>query len=106
MASLAVLGNLIYDAQTILEIISEETMQQPSIVEYVAPQAREQGARETTRKHILEVLTLRLQFDATQTFKPSLEEIDDLQRLEQLFSIAMRVETPADFTQALNENDA
>ena len=104
LGGLAVLGNLVYDAQTILEIISEETMQQPSIVEYVAPQAREQGARETTRKHILEVLTLRLQFDATQTFKPSLEAIDDLQRLEQLHRAAILAESPEDFTQALNEN--
>ena len=32
LGGLAVLGNLVYDAQTILEIISEETMQQPSIV--------------------------------------------------------------------------
>ena len=105
LGSLAVLGNLVYDAQTILEIISEETMQQPSIVEYVAPQAREQGARETTRKHILEVLTLRLQFDAVQTFKPMLEAIDDLQRLEQLFGVAIKVESVEDFTQALNESD-
>ena len=36
-------------------------MQQPSIVEFVAPQAREQGAQEATQKRILEVLTLRLQ---------------------------------------------
>ena len=79
-------------------------MQQPPIVEYVAPQAREQGAKETTRKHILEVLTLQLQFNAAQTFKSTLEAIDDLQRLEQLFSTAMRVETPNDFAQALNEN--
>ena len=105
LGSLAILGNLVYDAQTILEIISEETMQQPSIVEYVAPQAREQGARETTRKHILEVLTLRLQFDAVQTFKPMLEAIDDLQRLEQLFGVAIKVESVEDFTQALNESD-
>ena len=104
LGSLVVLGNLIYDPQTILDIISEETMQQPSIVEYVAPQAHEQGARETTRKHILEVLTLRLQFDATQTFKPSLEAIDDLQRLDQLHRAAILAETPEDFTRALNES--
>lgn len=103
LGSLAVLGNLVYDAQTILEIISEETMQQPSIVEYVAPQAREQGARETTRKHILEVLTLRLQFDAAQIFKPKLEVIEDLQCLEQLHRAAILAESPEDFTQALNE---
>ena len=108
LGSLAVLGNLIYDAQTILEIISEETMQQPSIVEYVAPQAREQGiqqgARESTRKHILEVLALRLQPEVAQTFKPTLEAIDDLQRLEYLHRAAILAENAEDFKQALNEN--
>jgi hypothetical protein len=108
LGSLAVLGNLVYDAQTILEIISEETMQQSSIAEYLAPEAHEQGiqqgAQETTRKHILGVLTRRFQFDAAQTFKSTLDAIDDLQRLEQLFDAAMQVETPEDFTQALNEN--
>ena len=108
LGSLVVLGNLVYDSQTILDIISEETMQQPSIAEYVAPQAREQGiqqgAQEATRKHILEVLTLRLQFDAVQTFKPSLEAIEDLQRLEMLHRAAILAESPEDFTQALNEN--
>ena len=113
LGSLAVLGNLVYDAQTILEIISEETMQQSSIAEYLAPEAHEQGiqqgiqqgVQETTRKHILEALTLRLQPETAQTFKPTLEAIDDLQRLEQLFHVAMQVETPEDFKQALSEND-
>ena len=113
LGSLAVLGNLVYDSQTILDIILEETMQQPSIIEYVAPQAHEQGVqrgiqqgrRESTRKHILEVLTLRLQPETAQTFKPTLEAIDDLQRLEQLFRAAMQAETPEDFKQALSEND-
>ena len=107
LGSLVVLGNLIYDPQTILDIISEETMQQPSIVEYVAPQAREQGIqqglRESTRKHILEALTLRLQSDVAETFKPVLEAIDDLQRLEQLLRAAILAESPEDFTQALTE---
>ena len=112
LGSLAVLGNLIYDAQTVLEIISEETMQQSSIAEYLAPEAREQGiqqgiqqgAQETTRKHILGILTRRFQFDASQVFKSTLDTIEDLQRLEHLFDAAMQVETPEDFTQALSEN--
>ena len=83
-------------------------MQQPSIVEYVAPQAREQGiqqgAQETTRENILETLAFRLEPEAAQAFKPALESIDDLQRLKQLFRAAMRVETSEDFTQALNAN--
>ena len=87
-------------------------MQQPPIVEYLKKKAYEQGfqqgfqqgAQKTSRKCILKVLKFRFQFDAAQTFKSTLDAIDDLQRLEQLFSVAMRVETPADFTQALNEN--
>ena len=82
-------------------------MQQPSIVEYLAPKAHEQGvqqgARENARENILEVLALRLQHNAAETFKPSLEAIDDLQRLKQLFRAAMQVENPEDFTQALKE---
>ncbi|RKU11062.1 hypothetical protein C6501_13050 [Candidatus Poribacteria bacterium] len=83
-------------------------MQQPPIVEYVAPQAREQGiqqgAKETTRKHILQVLTQRLQLDATQTIKPILDEIEDIHHLDHLFNTAMQVDTAEDFMQALNEN--
>ncbi len=105
LGSLAVLGNLIYDAQTILEIISEETMQQPSIVEYVAPQAREQGAQETTRENILEILAFQLQPEVAETFKSDLESIKDLQRLKQLFRTALRVESPEEFTQALKEKN-
>ncbi|MDE0484841.1 MAG: hypothetical protein OXI67_19860 [Candidatus Poribacteria bacterium] len=105
LGSLAVLGNLVYDSQTILDIISEETMQHPPIVEYVAPQARERGRKETTRENILEILAFRLQPEVEQTFRPALEAIDDLQRLKQLFQAAMRVETPEEFTQALNENN-
>ena len=84
-------------------------MQQPSIVEFVAPQAREQGiqqgAQETTRKLILATLAFRLEPEVVQTFKPVLDAIDDLLRLEQLFNAAMQVETPDEFTQALNENN-
>ena len=84
-------------------------MQQPSIVEFVAPQAREQGiqqgAQETTRKLILATLAFRLEPEVVQTFKPVLDAIDDLQHLEQLFNAAMQVETPEDFTKALNENN-
>ncbi len=79
-------------------------MQHPPIVEYVAPQARERGRQESTRENILEILAFRLQTEVEQTFRPALEAIDDLQRLKQLFRIAMQVETLQEFTQALNEN--
>ncbi len=128
LGSMVVLGNLVYDVQTIIDIISEETMQHPQIVEYVAPQAhergrqkgikqgiqqgrqqgiqqgRQQGSQETMRELILETLTLRLQIKTVPTLRPTLEEIDDLPRLKQLFHVAMQVETLEEFTQALNDN--
>ena len=78
-------------------------MQHPPIVEYVAPQAREIGRQQATREIILETLALRLKTEDAQNLKSALEKIDDLQRLKQLFRIAMQVETLQEFTQALNE---
>ena len=103
--SLAILGNLIFDSQTILDIISEETMQHPSITEYTAPIAREQGIKHSTRKHILEVLEVRLGDDIAQTFKTTVESIDEMQRLELLFSAAIQVENADEFRQILSEHD-
>ena len=105
LGSLAVLGNLVYDAQTILEIISEETMQQSSIAEYLAPEAHQQGAQETIRENILETLAFQLQPEVAETFKSDLESINDLQRLKQLFRTALRVETVKDFANALDANN-
>ncbi len=79
-------------------------MQQPSIIEYWTEQARQQSARESTRKHIFEVLALRLQPDTAQTFKPVLEAIDDLQHLEQLHRAAILAENVEDFQRALDAN--
>ena len=84
-------------------------MQQSSIAEYLAPEAHEQGiqqgAQETIRENIREILAIRLQPDAAETFKPTLEAIDDLQRLKQLHRAAILAESPEDFTQALNEKN-
>ena len=60
--------------------------------------------RGTTSKFILATLAFRLEPEVVQTFKPVLDAIDDLQHLEQLFNAAMQVETPEDFTKALDEN--
>ena len=79
-------------------------MQQPSIIEYWTEQARQQSAIESTRKHIFEVLALRLQPDTAHTFKPAFEAIDDLQHLEQLHRAAILAENVEDFQRALEAN--
>ena len=109
---LAVLGNLVYEAETISNIILEETMHQPSIIKYwtekAAAEAREQGlqqgVRENTREKILETLELRLQPDAARLFKPILDQIDDLSRLNELFRAAIQADSPEAFRQVLEAN--
>ena len=80
-------------------------MHQPSIVEYLAEEAHQQGARKTAREDILEALALRLQPDTAETFKPTIEAIEDLQRLKQLHRDAVLADTLEDFTQALKSNE-
>lgn len=112
LGSLAILGNLVYEPETILNIILEETMQQPSIIKYFAEEAHQQGvqqgvqqgAREKAREDILEALALRLQPDTAETFKPTLDAIEDLQRLKALHRAAVMADTLEDFTQVLGSN--
>ena len=91
-------------------------MQQSNIIEYWTEKAAaeahqqglerglEQGMKERAREDILEALELRLQSDATSTFKPILETIEDPQRLRQLHRAAILAESPEDFRRALASN--
>ena len=65
----------------------------------------EKAATEARQQGIFEVLTLRLPSDAALRFKPALEEIDDLQRLEALLRTAALANTPEDFEQVLEETE-
>ncbi len=112
LGALAILGNLVYESELISNIIQEETMQQPNIIEYWTEKATaeahqqglQQGLKERALEDILEVLELRLQPDAARTFKPVLEAIDDSQRLKQLHRAALLAESAEDFRQALEAN--
>ncbi len=112
-AGIAVLGNLAYEHQTILDIISEETMHESPLVQYLTEKATaealqqgiQQGVKERALEDILEVLQLRLQPDAANSFKPELDAIDDLQRLKQLHRSAILANTPEDFREALESTE-
>ena len=101
---LAVLGNLVYESELISNIIQEETMQQPNIIEYWTEKATAEARQQNTREHILEALALRLQPDTANLFKPTLEAIDDIQRLNQLHRAAILAESAEDFQRALESN--
>jgi hypothetical protein len=108
LAGMAVLGNLVYEHHLILDIISEVTMHESTLVQYLTEEAHQQGIQQGVKtralEDILEVLELRLQPDSAHAFKPELETIDDLDRLKQLHRAAVLAETPEDFRKALESN--
>ena len=118
LGSLAVLGNLVYESEVISNILLEETMQHPNIIQYWTEKATaeahqqgleqglKQGIKEQALEDILEALALRLQPEAARTFKPVLETISDSQRLKQLLRAAISAESPEDFRRALESNRA
>ena len=91
---MAVLGNLIYDKEHILDIVRRLTMHEAPIVQYFAAAV--------CRKHILKVLELRLHPEATRDFQSTLEAIDDAQGLDELLSAAVLADTLEDFQNALD----
>ncbi len=88
-------------------------MQHASIVEHMAPQAHElgkaegieQGKAEGTRKHILEILEIQFGDDTAQDFKPTIESIYDLQRLEKLFRAALQAKNKDEFKKSINDTN-
>ena len=70
------------------------------IVQYVGAQA----ANERAREYILKVLEIRLQPAATHAFKPTLDAIENEQRLEELFEAAIQIDSVEEFRQVLEAN--
>ncbi len=108
LTELAISSGLVYEPQTVRNIISEETIYESSIVQYFTERATQQGhqagVRERAIEDILEVLALRFQSDVAQTLKLPLEALDDLQHLKQLHRAAILADTLEDFQQVLAEN--
>ena len=92
---------------SIFEHFASEALQQglEQGIEQGIEQGLEQGARERALKDILEVLTLRLKPYAATVFKPTLETIEDLDRLAQLHRAAILAETLDDFAQVLTNTE-
>ena len=66
----------------------------------------EQATNERSRANILKALDARLQLDAARIFKPTLEAIDDVQRLDELHHAAVLADSVEDFRRALAANDS
>ena len=94
---IAILSGLIHDSQTIINIISEETMYESSIVQHFT----ERGQRQQSIEYVLDVLEIRFHLSAAETLKPAIETIEDLQLLKQLHRSAMQAPNLDEFKQTL-----
>ena len=94
---IAILSGLIHDSQTIINIISEETMHESSIVQHFT----ERGQRQQGIESVLDVLGMRFDPSAAETLKPTIETIEDLQHLRQLLRSAVQAPNLDEFKQTL-----
>ena len=65
----------------------------------------EKAARETTLKNTLTVLNRKFPAEAVNALTPEMQNIDDLQRLEQLLIAAAEARNLDTFTQMLHESE-
>ena len=101
---LSLFGGIVHD-QSLFERIPEELMQESSVWQHqrqkFMAQGIEQGAKEATLKNLLTVLNAKFHAEAVRALTPALENIDDLQRLEELLLTAVNAESLEIFTEKL-----
>ena len=77
-------------------------MQESPFIEYLMQKYSEQGARETSIKNILTVLTERFPQSDVQPVEQALESIQDIDRLTKLLLTAIDTPSVETFLQALD----
>jgi predicted transposase YdaD len=93
---MSTLGGLIYDPQTLFDIISEETMYESSIAQHFAERGRregvEQGRKEGRMLSVIDVISARFGSNNAEALKPTLESIEDTALLPRILIKACQVE--------------
>lgn len=104
LASMAILSGLILDHQTIGEIISEEIMQESSVIQHFTERAIQQGERKGVLESLILILESRFETAEIQTLKPTLESITTLETLKDLRNQALQVSNLETFKGILGSN--
>lgn len=103
---LSVFGGIVHD-QSLFERIPEELMQESSFFQHqrekFIAEGITEGAKEATLKNLLTVLNAKFHIESVRALGPALENIDDLERLEQLHLTAVNAENLEAFTETLFE---
>ncbi len=99
---LSVFGSLIHGTN-LFERIPEALMQESPFEQRRREKFIEQGTKEATLKSLMTVLNAKFHVEAVRAIDPALQDIDDLQRLEQLLLTAVNAENLDAFTEKLFE---
>ena len=99
LAGMAVLSELIYESETVSEIIMKEGLmdliRESSLIQYFKQEGIEegieQGERRSTIEAILEVLEIRFDLSESHPLSTRIAAIDDLQHLKRLHRAAIQV---------------
>ena len=113
LAGMAVLSELVYEPETVSEIIIKEGLmdliRESSLIQYFKREGREEGFEQGGRKRaiedILEVLKIRLDLPASHPLSDRISAIEDLQRLKQLHRAAIQVSNLDEFERMLDLSD-
>ena len=105
LADLAILSGLVYNLETIMTIIAEETMYESSVVQYFTEKGIEQGGRERAVEALLDVLEIRFGLAASDPLADRIGAIDDVQHLKQLHRAAIQVPSLEAFRHLLDAEE-
>ena len=94
-------GSVVFDATLLEQLIPEELMRESEGYQ----RQMEKAARETTLKNTLTVLNRKFPAEAVNALTREMQNIDDLQRLEQLLIAAAEARNLDTFTQMLHESE-
>lgn len=126
LAALGIFGGLVYEPQLIKQFLPEGIMQESPFFQHIIQEAtteakkeaykegmeqgikdgKEQGEKRGTIQSIMALLEKQFQPDAVQVLEPTLEGIDDLQRLRELLLAAPQVNSLETFMQFLTNGNA
>ena len=95
------LGGIVHDSEWFKRFMQEEFMQESKTYQYLYNKILTEAAI----KHILAILESRFQTEAVDALKPSLQDITDLQRLEELLLATAQVQSLDAFAQMLHEQE-
>ena len=110
LACMATLSELVYESETISEIIIKEgimdLIRESSLIQYFKREGREegieQGGRQRAIEDLLDVLEIRFDMPETHPLSTRIAAIDDLQRLKQLHRAAIQVPNLEAFQRVLD----